>query len=217
MLCLCASVLAGNALLGAAQTNKAGNDQRLTPVTRPQPEESRDAVIVVRPSKAREAAGCFSPKRLPTSATTPVLAPADHRLLRKSIRSRDNEQSADKTPQEQEKENKDENTDRRDGERKGPSGSYIDGLRAEGINDLSVEQLIAMRVQNVTPEYVHSIHALGLKPDAGELIAMRVQGVTAELIRELRDVGIGAGYKSDYRHAGARCDSRIREAITRHG
>jgi beta-lactamase regulating signal transducer with metallopeptidase domain len=188
VLCLCASVLAGNALLGAAQTNKAGNDQRLMPVTRPQPEESRDAVIVVRPAKPVKRPDVSAPSA-PTSATTPVLAPLITTTAQINS-GRDNEQSADKTPLEQEEENKDENADRRDGERKGPSGSYIDGLRAEGINDLSVGQLIAMRVQNVTPEYVHSIHALGLKPDAGELIAMRVQGVTADLIRELRNSGL---------------------------
>ena len=186
VLCVCVSVLAGNALLGAAQT-KTGNDQRLTPVTQPEPENSRDAVIVVRPAKPAKRPVVSAPS-VPTSATTPV--PAEITATIQSSSSRDNEQSADKTPAEQEKENKEANTERRDGERKGPAGSYIDGLKAEGITDLSVEQLIAMRVQNVTPEYVNSIHALGLKPDAGELIAMRIQGVTPNLIRELCNTGL---------------------------
>jgi beta-lactamase regulating signal transducer with metallopeptidase domain len=188
VLCLCASVLAGNALLGAAQTNKAGNDERLTPVAQREPEESRDAVIVVRPAKLMKRSDVSAPSA-PTSATTPVPAPEITTTIQSSS-SWDNDQSADKTPEAQEKENKEANTERPESERKGPSGSYIDGLRAEGITDLSVEQLIAMRVQNVTPEYVHSIHALGLKPDAGELIAMRIQGVTPDLIRELRNTGL---------------------------
>jgi beta-lactamase regulating signal transducer with metallopeptidase domain len=187
VLCLCASVLAGNALLGAAQTNKAGNDQRLTPVAQPEPEKSRDAVILVRPAKLMKRPDVSAPSA-PTSASTPLLAEITTTI--QSSSSWDNDQSADKTPEEQENENKEANTERRDGERKGPSGSYIDGLKAEGITDLFVEQLIAMRVQNVTPEYVHSIHAVGLKPDAGELIAMRIQGITPDLIRELRNSGL---------------------------
>jgi beta-lactamase regulating signal transducer with metallopeptidase domain len=188
VLCLCASVLAGNALWGAAQTNNAGNDQRLTLVAQREPEESRDAVIVVRPAKLMKRSDVSAPSA-PTSATTLVLAPEITTTIQSSS-SWDNDQSADKTPEAQEKENKEANTERPEGERKGPSGSYIDGLRAEGITDLSVEQLIAMRVQNVTPEYVHSIHALGLKPDAGELMAMRIQDVTPDLIRELRNTGL---------------------------
>jgi hypothetical protein len=89
----------------------------------------------------------------------------------------------------QEPQNKADNTQPSGDERKN-SGSYIDGLKAEGITDLSVDQLIAMKVQNVTPEYVHSIHALGLKPDVNDLIAMKVQGVTAEVIQKLRDSGL---------------------------
>jgi beta-lactamase regulating signal transducer with metallopeptidase domain len=188
VLCLCASVLAGNALWGAAQTNNAGNDQRLTLVAQREPEESRDAVIVVRPAKLMKRSDVSAPSA-PTSATTLVLAPEITTTIQSSS-SWDNDQSADKTPEAQEKENKEANTERPEGERKGPSGSYIDGLRAEGITDLSVEQLIAMRVQNVTPEYVHSIHALRLKPDAAELIAMRIQGVTPDLIRELLNTGL---------------------------
>jgi beta-lactamase regulating signal transducer with metallopeptidase domain len=188
VLCLCVSVLAGNALLGAAQTKKAGNDQRLTPVAQREPEESRDAVIVVRPAKLMKRSDVSAPSA-PTSATTPVPAPEITTTIQSSS-SWDNDQSADKTREAQEKENKEANTERPEGERKGPSGSYIDGLRAEGITGLSVEHLIAMRVQNVTPEYVHSIHALGLKPDAGELMAMRIQDVTPDLIRELRNTGL---------------------------
>ena len=50
-----------------------------------------------------------------------------------------------------------------------------------------------MRVQDVSPEYVHEINALGLKPSANELIAMRVQDVTPEYIKALQAAGFKLG------------------------
>jgi hypothetical protein len=50
-----------------------------------------------------------------------------------------------------------------------------------------------MRVQDVRPEYVRDIRALGLKPSANELIAMRVQGVTPEYIKGLQSAGFRLG------------------------
>jgi len=172
VLCICASVLAGNALLATAQISRTAavtssfdkeRDQQPVPVVQPAPEQDRDAVIVVRPTKARPHEG--------TAPTAPTIESP--------------------TQAEQPRENKPEQRDAQaDEQKKSAPGSYIDGLRAEGLTDLSIDQLIAMKVQNVTPEYVRRIHALGLKPDVNELIAMRVQSVTPELIRELRDAGL---------------------------
>jgi beta-lactamase regulating signal transducer with metallopeptidase domain len=172
VLCICASVLAGNALLATAQTNRTAagassidkeRDQQPVPVVQRAPEQDHDAVIVVRPTKARPHEG--------TAPTAPTIESP--------------------TQAEQLRENKPEQRDAQaDEQKKSAPGSYIDGLRAEGLTDLSIDQLIAMKVQNVTPEYVHRIHALGLKPDVNELIAMRVQSVTPELICELRDAGL---------------------------
>jgi beta-lactamase regulating signal transducer with metallopeptidase domain len=169
VLCICASVLAGNALLATAQTNReaAGTfsfdkepAQQPASAAHPDPDEARDAVIVVRPKKAMPREG--------TVPTAPTIESSNQA--------------------EQPHENKPEHAEAQgDEQEKSAPGSYIDGLRAEGLTDLSIDQLIAMKVQNVTPEYVHRIHALGLKPDVNELIAMRVQSVTPELIRELRD------------------------------
>jgi len=172
VLCICASVLAGNALLATPQTNRTaagissfdkGPAQQLAPAMQPVPDQDRDAVIVVRPTKARP--------REEAAPTAPTIESP--------------------TQAEQPHENKPEHAEGQDDEqKKSAPGSYIDGLRAEGLTDLSIDQLIAMKVQNVTPEYVRRIHALGLKPDVNELIAMRVQSVTPELIRELRDAGL---------------------------
>jgi beta-lactamase regulating signal transducer with metallopeptidase domain len=67
--------------------------------------------------------------------------------------------------------------------------SYIDGLKAEGVDNLSVDELVSLEIQGITPEYVHAIHELGLRPSADELIGLRVQGVTPTYIQDLRGVG----------------------------
>src|SRR3989441_890463 len=66
--------------------------------------------------------------------------------------------------------------------------SYLEGMQAAGLKDLTVDQLIAMKIQGVTPGYAKEIHDLGLQPTAGEFVGMRVQGVTPEYIREMRGV-----------------------------
>jgi len=50
-----------------------------------------------------------------------------------------------------------------------------------------------MKVQDVTPEYVRAIRALGLNPSTHELIAMRVQDVTPEYIKTLQTAGFKVG------------------------
>jgi beta-lactamase regulating signal transducer with metallopeptidase domain len=183
VLCLCASVLAGNAVLGAAQANKVTAEQRPTPVVQVVPPENHDAAIVVRPAKPLP-----EPVIEPGMMIMPAPAPS---AAAKGSAMAQADAIASANQDEQEQENRTESSDARGGERKAfRTGSYIDGLKAEGFVDFSIDQLIAMKVQNVTPEYVHSIHALGLKPDVNEFIAMRVQGVSPELILELRDAGL---------------------------
>jgi beta-lactamase regulating signal transducer with metallopeptidase domain/uncharacterized protein YnzC (UPF0291/DUF896 family) len=70
------------------------------------------------------------------------------------------------------------------------SVSYIDAMKAAGLADLTVDQLIAMKIQDVTPEYVQELHAQGLQPDVNNLIAMRVQDITPEYVRDLRASGL---------------------------
>jgi beta-lactamase regulating signal transducer with metallopeptidase domain len=70
------------------------------------------------------------------------------------------------------------------------SSSYVDGMKAAGLGDLSVDQLIALKIQDVTPDYVRAIHDLGMQPDANMLIAMRVQDITPDYIRELHAAGL---------------------------
>jgi beta-lactamase regulating signal transducer with metallopeptidase domain len=67
--------------------------------------------------------------------------------------------------------------------------SYIDGLAAAGLKNLSADDLVALKVQGVTPAYVRAIHEAGLQPSVEELVGLRVQGVTPEYIRDLKSQG----------------------------
>jgi len=69
------------------------------------------------------------------------------------------------------------------------SASYIDAMKAAGLANLSIDELIALKTQDVTPEYVRAMHELGLHPDADGFVALRVQGVTPEYIHDLRALG----------------------------
>jgi len=70
------------------------------------------------------------------------------------------------------------------------ASSYIDAMKSAGLADLTVDQLIALKIQDVTPEYVKGLHDQGLHPDAENLIAMKVQDITPEYVRELRASGL---------------------------
>ena len=70
------------------------------------------------------------------------------------------------------------------------SGSYIEEMKAAGLGDLTVDQLIAMKIQNVTPAYVHELLGLGLHPDANSLVAMRIQRISPEYVRDLHTAGL---------------------------
>ena len=85
---------------------------------------------------------------------------------------------------------------RQPGEHPMSAQSYIDGMSSAGLTDLSADDLIGLKVQNVTPEYVRAMHDLGLHPDASGLIGMKVQGVTPEFVKELRALG----FSSDVDH-----------------
>lgn len=64
--------------------------------------------------------------------------------------------------------------------------SYIDQLRAAGLTNLTVDELIGLKVQGVTPEYVKSMKDLGLKISPDDLIGMKVQGITPNYASEMR-------------------------------
>jgi beta-lactamase regulating signal transducer with metallopeptidase domain len=69
-----------------------------------------------------------------------------------------------------------------------PSGkpSYIDSMKAAGLTNLTVDELVGMKIQGITPEYVKSMKDLGLKIDPDTLIGMKVQGVSPSYVAEMR-------------------------------
>jgi beta-lactamase regulating signal transducer with metallopeptidase domain/sporulation protein YlmC with PRC-barrel domain len=75
------------------------------------------------------------------------------------------------------------------------TGSYIDGMKAAGLDNLSVDELVALKIQGVTPDYIRAIRAEDLNATVDELIGMKVQGITAEYIHQVRamklDVAVG--------------------------
>lgn len=102
------------------------------------------------------------------------------------------------------------------------ASSYIDSMSAAGLKDLTVDQLISLKIQGVTPEYVKTIRDLGFKVDADEVIAMKVQGITPDYIREMRAIdpnlgvdeligmktqGINAKYANEIQEAGVKAKS----------
>ena len=64
--------------------------------------------------------------------------------------------------------------------------SYLDAMEAAGFKNLTVDELISMKIQGVTPGYVKELRELGLQPTPDELVGMRVQGITPEYVREMR-------------------------------
>ena len=70
------------------------------------------------------------------------------------------------------------------------AGSYIDAMKAAGLDNLTVDELVALKIQNVTPDYARRMRAEGMHPDADNLVAMRIQGVTPELVHDLRELGL---------------------------
>ncbi len=105
--------------------------------------------------------------------------------------------------------------------------------------------LIAMRVQDISPEYVRdcatrasipirtnssrlkvqgadgayyrAMKEAGMQPDVNTLIGMKVQDVTPEYVREIRAAGLAVTRKSGDRAEGAGCYARVPEGDARSG
>lgn len=73
-------------------------------------------------------------------------------------------------------------------ERAPDARSYLDAMSAAGV-EFDVDQLIAMKVHDITPEYITSMRDAGLEIDADSLIALKVHEVTPDYIRAMRVEG----------------------------
>jgi bla regulator protein blaR1 len=78
------------------------------------------------------------------------------------------------------------------------TGSYIDGLQAAGLKDLTVDEIIALKIQEVTPDYVRGLRAAGLQATSTELVALKIHQVTPEFVRDLAAAGLTNLSVDDY-------------------
>lgn len=166
--CLAGAVLAGNAFLGVAHATlgSKGRANREQASTNMAAAQEQGSTILVRPANASTSARLF--------ASTEQ---AD----------KDKDKSKDKEQQ------KSSDEPYLFGILASTKQSYIDDMAAVGLKNLSVDELIAMRIQGITPAYVKEIHDLGMKPTVDELVGMRVQGITPEYIRDMRKVAPNLG------------------------
>jgi beta-lactamase regulating signal transducer with metallopeptidase domain len=67
-----------------------------------------------------------------------------------------------------------------------PRQSYIDSINAAGLTNLSVDDLISLKVQGITADYIKSVKELNIKVDVDTLVGLKVQGVTSEYIKGMR-------------------------------
>lgn len=69
------------------------------------------------------------------------------------------------------------------------SSAYIRSMQAEGYR-LPGEQYVALRIFNVTPEYIHELRAAGYADvSADDLVASRIHKATPEFIGQLKAAG----------------------------
>ena len=71
---------------------------------------------------------------------------------------------------------------------RGPS--FIDQMKSVGLENLEVDDLVSLKVQGVTPEYIKAMRATGLNPDVEQIVSMKVQDVTPEYVKAMRDLGL---------------------------
>ena len=70
-----------------------------------------------------------------------------------------------------------------------PKQSYIDSMSAAGLTDLSADELIGLKVQGVTADFIRSMKpymkSSDGKIDVDTIIGLKVQGITGEYIKEM--------------------------------
>jgi beta-lactamase regulating signal transducer with metallopeptidase domain len=171
MLCLSASLLAGHALFGAGRTptiTTPGQSASSAAATSDHPDDAIIAITPATPLSAPAALGQPLPQPKATPAPEPIVQDDS---AQENAAAAKNAGSPSNAPS-------------------GAKSSYIDGLKSVGLDNLSIDQLIALKIQGVTPEYVRALHEAGLQPDVDQIVAMKIQGMTPEYVKELRDLGL---------------------------
>lgn len=176
LVCLAGAVIAANGFLGLAHTAFASVV----------PEHTRNFSEPVEAAGEKEPdTAVASSNRAPTNAITDArihsaVEARVHSMVHSAIAETTNEVTRAAYVQQEQTQ---------DSDNQKPKESYIDGMKAAGFDNLSADELIALKIQGVTPDYVRQMHELGFKPSIDELISMRVQGITPEYVRNMRAAG----------------------------
>jgi len=183
VLCLTAALLAGNALFGGthatlgaqapeAKPQTAADDDGAFVITARAPRAARAPKAKANAEPARQAAPSSSvgPAAPAAPAASSARAEAAIRFLAPAPSARPGlpQQPSAAPP--------------------AAASSYIEQMKAAGIENLSVDDLVSMKIQGITPEYVRMMKELGIPPKPDELIGMKVQGITPQYVREMRTV-----------------------------
>ena len=190
ILCLAAALLAGNALFGLVRIAKAQSFEPSSTGTTVA--VSNGVIIVTAPRATPQAKPSPKPDPAPAQSDT---QDADSNTIHVQIPATAFNQVFTRVYGEVVKDVLHEVSSTQSSAQGGAqaaakSQSYIDAMKAEGFDNLSADDLIAMKVQGITPEYIHAIRAEGLKPSADELIGMKVQGIGPEYIHSVRAMNL---------------------------
>jgi len=77
-------------------------------------------------------------------------------------------------------------------------GSYIEGLQSAGLKDLTVDQIISLKIHGVTPDYIRELRAAGVEATAPDLVALKIHEITPEYVRGLTAAGLANLRVHDY-------------------
>jgi beta-lactamase regulating signal transducer with metallopeptidase domain len=165
VLCLVTALLAGSAFLGNVHRAQAQTPVA-APAVQPAPEPAAAPAPAVRKSRVPDTVFTVRP-RAEVSDESPTPAPEP-----KTPEADDPSQVPAPAPQ---------------ASPSAPRQSYIDSLKDAGLTNLSVDQLIGLKVQGVTGDYVKEMKDLGLKIDVDSLIGMKMQGITPDYVKGMRD------------------------------
>ncbi|MEO8131698.1 MAG: M56 family metallopeptidase [Bryobacteraceae bacterium] len=76
-------------------------------------------------------------------------------------------------------------------QRTAPRGSFVAGIAAAGYAGISVDEIIALKEHNVSPEYILSIVRSAIdKPSPRQLIELHDNGVNEKHIEQARELGL---------------------------
>jgi len=188
VLCLSVALLAGSALLGSvhhvdAQTPAPALMSERAHLVLPADAYSVPAVAVGFQSSAPAASPAASPAPTPEVSPGPSVAAVPKPIPAPAASQEKSPASSVPAPQ---------------APSEGSKESYIDSINAAGLRNLTVNDLISLKVQGITADYIKSIvKDLNIKVDVDTLVGLKVQGITAEYIEGMR---VAAGQNLDADH-----------------